>query len=511
MVSSTSHGGGDVRGYECVTSSGVAHQNFLSTILPSILCFSLLMPPPGFAQVLARILTDILASAKSNEADDKPRVPPPPATPLDFPFSKPRAQAPDDVDPELDLLKLFSNILRTGPSHKHLQALNIDVIDNLELEELVPPSYLPPSSWTQDPVKSQPTNAWKSKPTPNEILSNGGPLPGHETFYTRVRELLHENQDAYRAVRQQTARADKGPARILHFRRFWENLTLMSEYWDTSKDNYSKRQSSDPNATENKSPSAIDIDDLAAEARDPLPVPGEDEDDAKSEETYTGHRKDTGRNMPAKYREETVFSFVEPLAWCFRCRLEHARMQPRVKISGMILPLPHNGNIYRTPEDPKLARRGLLEGPLAAVYCRDQLIFRRPDDAEGDGKQEILDLLRETGIGIMQAQKRAREGLKEEALGEGQWWATKPRWGGGKGGDMGVNEEETVAVEEANPQNPLPPGKRPRRNMNKAAAWREVRPPATTWEKGITYSRIGCERDTDYDDVSLVFIVLALI
>ena len=473
------------------------------------------MPSPAMRKlsVYSRIFADLPFVARPNEVDDRPRVPPPPATPLDFPFSKSQAKAPDDIDPELDLLKLFSNILRTGPSHKHLQALNVNVEDNLPLNQLVPSQYLPPSSWTQDPAKSQPSNAWKSKPPPNELLSNGGPLPGHEAFYTRVRELLHQNQDGYRAVRQQGARTEKGPARILHFRRFWEHLTLMSEYWDTSQDKYSKSKPESEAAddsTEKPSPSAIDVDDLAAEARKPLPMPGDDddEDEARSEETYTGHRKDTGRNMPAKYREETVFSFVEPLAWCFRCRLEPARMQPRVKVASMILPLPHNGNVYRTPEDPKLARRGVLEGPLAAVYCRDQLIFRRPDDAEGDGKQEILDLLRETGVGLMQAQKRAREGTTEEVLGEEQWWATKPRWGGGRGGDMGVNEEETVAVEEAAPatlQNP-PPGKRPRRNMNKAAAWREVKPPATMWEKGITYSRIGCEKDVDHDNVSLVFI-----
>ena len=441
------------------------------------------------------------SAAKDQEDDDEPRIPPPPPTPLDFPRCRLAAKDPNATDPTLDLLKLFSNILRTGPSRKHLEALNVDFEDNVALSSLVPLAFLPPLDWTQDPAKAKADGVLDKKVPSKEILSNGGPAPGHEAFFTRARELTHDNEDAFRAVKQKGPRSGVGATRILHFRKFWDGLCLMSEYWDSSQDNYSKAQPNDTSADGNPSPSAMDIDTLAAQVKDPDGTNSASEDN--SEETYTGRRKDTGRNMPPKYREETVFSFVEPLTWCFRCRLEHARMQPKVKVSGMILPLPHNGNIYRIPEDPRLARRSILEGPLAGVFCRDQLCFRRPDDAEGDGKQEILDLLREAGLGLMLAQKRAREGLKEEKPGEGQWWATKPRWGGGKGGEMGLSDEEAVVTVEdtTNAQSP-PPGKRPRR-MNRAAAWKEVRPPATTWERGVTYLRVGCGKGNDYDDVGL--------
>ena len=453
--------------------------------------------------LLGTLLIIVIAS-KAHEDHGKSQVPPPPPTPLDFPCCRPTASNPRKSDPTLDILKLFSNILRTGPSRRHLEALNVNLEDNVPLDQLVPQAHLPPLEWAQDPAKSRPESAINVKPPPNVTLSNGGPLPGHEAFFTRVRELSHDNDAAFQATEQRGPRKGVSGARILHFRKFWEHLLLMSKYWDTSQDNYSKATPSAP-TVHPPSQSAMDVDTLACEAQNA--DSSDTTSEAQSEETYTGRRNDTGRNMPPKFREETIFNFIEPLTWVFRCRLEHAKLQPKVKISGMMLPLPHNGNIYRTPEDPRQARRGILEGPLAGVFCRDQLTFRRPDDAEGEGKQEILDLLREVGVGLMLAQKRAREGTKEEVPGERQWWATKPRWGGGKGGEMGLSEEETVVSIEETPGvgKDQPPGKRPRR-LDRASAWKEVRPPATTWEKGITYMKIGCGKGSDIDDVGSVVV-----
>ncbi|KAL9124895.1 MAG: hypothetical protein Q9217_005823 [Psora testacea] len=434
-------------------------------------------------------LTPVLEA--KTEDEDKPRVPPPAATPLEFPDCRPCAKQPPVSDCSQNLVKLFSNILRTGPSLKHLEALNVDLVSNVLLEDLLPGHYLPPLAWLEDPAKLQDANSSPTTTPPAETLSNGGPLPCHEAFFTRVRELLHDNEDAFRTVQHRPARPDHPAARVLHFRKFWDNLALMAEYWDTSLDMYSK-------STGEAGTLTTELDEVRPGEQSPTNRDKEQNVKATEEETYTGRRRDTGRNMPGKYREDTVFAFVEPLAWCFRCRLEHARMQPKLKMHGMILPLPHNGNIYRTPRDTRLARRGILEGPMVGVFCRDQVTFRRPDDAVGEGKQEILDLLREVGLMLMLAQKRAREGQEEQKPGKDQWWATKPRWGGGPGGDLGV-----AADEEGMDETPTPEGPRKRsKKMNKAELWRTIRPPVPTWEAGITYKRVGCVAGSDYDDVT---------
>lgn len=431
------------------------------------------------------------SSASKTEDENKPRPPPPAATPLDFPCCSPQGlKAATKLHAHQDLVKLFSNILRTGPTLEHLEALNVSLVQDVSLDFLLPPEFLPPISWLQDPAKPRDSEAPPTTVSTNETLSNGGPIPGHEAFYTRAKELLHANEDAFRTIQRKNPLPNHAPARVVHFRRFWEGLSMMADFWDTSLDRYSKNRG-EPDS------SAMDIDDLRSEAQK-LDQPNDTaNDEAQEEETYTGRRTDTGRNMPGKYREDTVFTFVETIAWVFRCRLEQPKMQPRLNMQGMILPLPHAGNIYRTPADSRLARRGIVEGPVTGVYCRDQSSFRRPEDEQGKGKQEILDLLREVGIMLMLAQKRARQGKEEELPGHGKWWATAPRWGGGKGGETGVPEGEIIVE----PPSADAPRKRSRK-MNRAELWRSIRPPASTWEKGVTYSQVGKGKHADHDDVS---------
>ena len=435
------------------------------------------------------VLTTVPA-AKA-EDDDTPRLPPPPATPLDFPCCEPLAKEPQDLREPHSLVNLFSNILRTGPSLKHLEALNVNLVSNVPLDDLLPGTYLPALSWLEDPAKIH--DASTSPPTTpfKETLSDGGPSPSHEAFFTRVRELLYDNEDAFRVVQRKLSRSNHPALRVVHFRKFWDNLALMAEYWDTSLDRYSK-------AAGESGTSAIDSNEPLSDAQAITELEVPKDSTAAAEETYTGRRKDTGRNMPGKYREDAVFNFVEPLAWSFRCRLEHARMQPKLKMQGMVLPLPHNGNIYRPSKDIRQAKRGSVEGPMVGVFCRDQVNFRRSEDKVSEGKQEILDLLREVGLMLMLAQKRAREGKHEQKPGEDQWWATKPRWGGGPGGELGISAEEENVEETPTPEGPRKRSKK----MNRAELWRNVRPPAPTWEVGITYKRIGYMPGSEFDDVT---------
>ena len=425
------------------------------------------------------------AAPRANK--EKPRGPPPPATPLQFPRCEPCWRSNPELGVSSDLARLFSSTIRTGPTIKHLQVLNVNLAIDLPLNQVVPTILIPPHSWSKkSPATSESSASSQATTSP---LSNGAPTPGKEEFFVRVQELLHDNNDAFRAMERQPPLPHRQPARIVHFRKFWEGLLLVAEHWDTSLDKYS-----DSKATDEKS--AMDIDELRSEANKAESRMETDQGE-HLRKTYTGRRTSTGRDMPGKYREDTIFAFVETLTWAFRCRLDQARSQQRLELQGTMIPILHAASVYRIPKDVREARRGVAEGPMLGVFCREQTSFRGLNEAEGEGKQEILDLLRETGLLLMLAQKRAREGKEEEVPGKGKWWANAPRWGGGAGGELGNANEESNGDPTSSESS--------RKRFKKASrmdAWKSMQPPSSTWDRGVTYQQIGKDKNSEYDNVS---------
>ena len=420
---------------------------------------------------------------------EKPREPPPPATPLQFPRCEPCWHSVSELSVSSDLARLFSSTLRTGPTAKHLQALNVNLANDLSLDQVVPTVFIPPRSWSISPATSDTSASSQATSSRSTSLSNGAQAPGKEEFFVRVKELLHDNDDAFRAMQRQPPLPHRQPARIVHFRKFWEGLLLVAEHWDTSLDKYS-----DSKDTQEKS--AMDIDELRAEANKAESRMETDQGEYLKK-TYTGRRTSTGRDMPGKYREDTVFAFVETLTWAFRCRLDQARSQLRLELQGTMIPILHAASVYRVPKDVREARRGVAEGPMLGVFCREQTSFRDLNEAEGEGKQEILDLLRETGLLLTLAQKRAREGKEEEVPGKGKWWANAPRWGGGAGGELGNANEESNGDPTSSESS--------RKRLKKASrmdGWKSMQSPSSTWDRGVTYQQIGKDRNSEYDDVS---------
>ena len=420
--------------------------------------------------------------------EDGPREPPPPATPLDFPRCEPSKLAASELGGSYDLVKLFSSTLRTGPTIQHLQALNVSLVNGLSLEQVVPRDFIPNSLWSEDPTANNSSESLEPALPKSPSLSNGVPAPAKEDFFIRAKELLYDNEDGFRAIQRRSPLPNHQPARIVHFRKFWESLLLMAGHWDTSLDNHSNSKDRDGKC-------AMDVDELQLDsAETEQKVEAEKSEDVKK--TYTGRRTGTGRDMPGKYREDTVFMLVETLAWAFRCRLEQPHSQQRLQLQGTMIPILYAASVHRVPRDVRQARRGVVEGPMLGVLCREQTSFRDFDEPEGEGKQEILDLLRETGLMLMLAQKRAREGKKEEVPGTGKWWANAPRWGGGAGGELEVAEDiagDPTASESSR--------KRVRKST-RMDAWKTVQPPSSIWERGVTYQHIGKEIDSEYDDVS---------
>ena len=419
--------------------------------------------------------------------DDK--EPPPPATPLEFPRCEPSKLSVPEVGVTDDLVKLFSNSLRTGPTIKIFQALNASIANELPLGQVVPTDFIPEPSWSEDSATSESSESCQVALSRSKLMSNGAPAPGKGEFLVRVKELLYDNEDGFCAIQRRSRLPNRQPAGVAHFRRFWEGVLLLSEYWDTSLDKYTDNE-------DTKDTSNTDMNERRSETTDSEPKMETDKG-GDLKRTYTGRRTGTGRDMPGKYREETVFAFVEAISSAFHCRLEKPQVPQKFQLQGTMIPILYAASIHRIPKDVRAVRRGVAEGPMLGVFCRGQTSFRGPDEAEGEGKEEILDLLRETGFMLMLAQKRAREGKEEVVPGKGKWWATAPRWGGGAGGELGDANEETTG-------GPKPSGSsrnrvRKTRGMD---AWKILEPPSGIWERGVTYQQIGKDKNSEHDDVS---------
>ncbi|KAL6714691.1 hypothetical protein ACLMJK_008116 [Lecanora helva] len=427
-------------------------------------------------------------SAAPRVSEDDPREPPPPATPLQFPSCSPQG-LPLDPSADLDVNKLFSLFGRTGPRPEYLRAFNISVERDVECPHLVPAAFLPPASWLNEFADPDSVPAVKSS------LSNGYPAPGYRNFYGLAKEMIFNNTDAFKSVRRNPrtiGARNPLPVSIINSRKFWNGLADMAEYWDTSLDHYSEL-TDDENDT-------MDIDEGSPDTR------ATNNRRTATKQTYTGRRRDTGSKMPNRFREETVTGLVEVLARLFHCTLDNPTIQPKLQIHNILIPLPYLRSLHRIPINNQEARNGIKQGPILGVLCRDQIKFREDTEAEGQGRTELLDLLKESGLLALLAQRRAREGNPEVRSGENEWWTTQPRWGGGAGGEFGSSDEKPVG-EEALPTagSTAAASKKKTAKANRMeAGWRSLRPAPSLWEKNVVYQAVGKEKGSPHDDIYLI-------
>lgn len=454
------------------------------------------------------------AAAPPNE-NVKPRKPPPPPTPIQLPVGPSEQALGRSHQTAQETSQLFSSIHKTGPRVQHLQALGICSVREISLEELLPTEHLPTALWQHNPATSGGSNVFPAPLPTVARLSNGFLVPGHEVWYKSAKELLYDNDAAFRSIERKPPLPGESMIRVAMFRKFWDNLLQMALYWDTSLDKYmnepelEKENLNKENTLENTySPVSTNTSkhtyspvgaNTSGNAYSPVRTIGQDDwksDNGKSKECYTGRRIGSGRDMPFRFRDETVFAFVESIAMAFLCTAEIPRVEPRVKLQNILMPLPLSGVVYRRPNDREQARRGILEGPLVAIQCSNQTIFRRPGEAEGEGQGELANLLREVGLMICMAQKRARDGLTEPDPKKGEWWATTPRWGGGSGGEV-ENPQNNVGDD---PDGTGRERKRSKRT-NAVESWKNLQPPSSGWEKGVVHLQIGKAKSSEYDNV----------
>ncbi|OCK79934.1 hypothetical protein K432DRAFT_382629 [Lepidopterella palustris CBS 459.81] len=479
----------------------------------------------------------------------KERDPPSLPTPVTFPSFVPPVPSLSGIPPAWSggcspsLFTRFIN-LRT-PSDVDidtLTTLNVSFKSECDFETLLStlpdgPSYLPPKSWLESPEGRDSPEPASSEPQ-NRLLSNGRKPPDRKDFYTRVKELYFKNEDAF-AVLTRVGKSGQPPPRLAHFRRFWEGLDNMAYYWDDSLDEYIPPK---PEETTNSETTSMNLDEprkkvkTAAEPPEEPSFPTQQSTAASSHSivsssslpartqppkvpssqlsppskpvgiipgTYRGNRIGNGAEMPDQYRLDTVRSFLEPIAWAFGLTFAPHRRPPALAIKTMRFPVRMNTVAWRAPADRMKARSGWLEGPVFGVQCRPDTAFGTSGSLEAES---VLDIIRELGGLFLLAQERAREGKAEKKPGEGKWWVTEPRWGGGPGGEVGEGSGGSDAPIEKEDEKPgrSRPSAKERRKLSAAEAWKVLKPGSGVWDPKIAYEAIGRNRSVDWDEVFMV-------
>lgn len=378
-----------------------------------------------------------------------------------------------------------------GP--KGFSALGVNLTADASLEQIVPdPSCLPDfRQWEQ----LTPDEAREKNQSTRSPLRNGNLSPGCQTYLERKRELSNTNEDGFRTVRRIPPPKGKQHARLGNAYEFFRCLETFTTFWD------------DPTQPPSLPPSP---------EMSPSDAPAANEDKAtdnlKVVQQGRSTRTASGQTMPAEYRQSLMNAFIKLVAYDFGCNVSMARLEPRLQLSSPKgTPSPrksYNASntsfIFQSPQTREAARAGMVYGPVAAASARPTINFTTPDMETA----QSLDLAREIIAALITAQHRAREGKNEVRFGEGEWWTSKPRWGGGPGGPIGreIERDGVQGDKDARPSDAdgMPMPKKQRKNMSIYDNYRMIRPPASTWDKKARYEAIGRQKGATHDEIFVV-------
>ena len=472
----------------------------------------------------------------------------PPPTPVNFPLCRPqepaeRSEGDASARSSEHLTAVLQGIIRpTEVTISHLEALGSHVISDLAAADLIPdPSFIPDfGAWEALSVDE----AHAVNESTRRKINTGALSPGCQTYLERKRELSVLNEAAYRAIRRVPAPKGQAQARLGNSFEFYRYLELFSTYWDDTSIPPHPEVGVEEGEGNDVALSASAGAGAGADAANPESQQADKETPARYYRTGAGHQ------MPPDYRQNITSAFVKLVAYDFGCNASAPRTEPRLYIASNSTP-PRSSYfssgctfIFRTPTTREAARSGVVEGPVATLSARHTITFPPPRPASAElasttsDRDSVIDLARELIAALVTAQHRAREGREEKRIGEGAWWATKPRWGGGPGGPIGrevdvqSGADETVGDKDAQQSENLPaavaeasaparPFSRPSTLMGGSAGkgakrlkksgnlpmydnYRMVRPPAAAWDKKTKYSAIGRAKGVDYDDIFVI-------
>ncbi|KAJ0168025.1 hypothetical protein CTA2_11025, partial [Colletotrichum tanaceti] len=440
-------------------------------------------------------LANLPTAAKIDPKD----VPSP--TPVTLPQSRPQLHAPSAPTGQAKpLISVLQNVYRPGDVTSTIfDALGVHLIPDAPPADLIPDTaYLPDfEGWD----KLSPDEAREKNAETRNVLNNGVQSPGCQTYLDRKRELSHCNEDAFRTVRRIPAPKGQQQARLGNSYEFFRCLETFTTYWDDSSKPIKPIEETEEDQA---------VADADKSERDNPQTPNH----------YRVTRTSAGSAMPGEYRQSLLTAFLKLVAYDFGCNVSAPRTEPRLHITAAPTPPPPQTStpqaglpvprtsyfasgctfIFRTPRTREAARQGVLEGPLAAVSARASTSFESEND-------QAIDLARELVAALVTAQHRAREGKTEKRFGEGAWWATKPRWGGGSGGPIGREAERDAAQgdkDNDDAETGQPASKRPRKNMSIYDNYRMVRPPSAIWDRKTRYEAIGKVKGAGCDDVYVI-------
>lgn len=506
----------------------------------------------------------------------------PPPTPVELPSCTPQPSAAPDTTAQTSVVRLLQSLRKPSQLNEpHYAALGLHVHANTPSEHLLPdPSYLPESSgWDTTTVD----NARAKDPTFRGLLSNGNMSPEARAYLERRTELSIDNQAAFRTVKRIRPQPGQKPMRLGNCYEFFRQLELMATYWDDTSqpplwygdDEEPAAGSSSPTPPKS-GPKPMD----ASLEQAQLAIAGasvaHDSSSNTSSQSKDGnvqrttYRTSSGSAMPAEIRHGLITAFVKLVSYDFGCNVSPPRVEPRLHLREPAHPPGTKGKqaskpprvsyfpsgcnfIFRAPTSREEARHGYMEGPLVAVSARNLTNFKGRTDHNVDFGRELVAVL-------ATAQLRARQGKQEKRFGDGQWWTTRKRWGGGEGGPIG-REVESVGPLESETDGSLshrvaehPPASRPnkadggssasahekskrheqdgskhpqspphpvssssglpmrgtqasrkaRKNMSMYDSYRRVKPPSSNWDKKTKYMPIGRQKDVPFDDVFVI-------
>lgn len=290
--------------------------------------------------------------------------------------------------------------------------------------DLVPDPSCLPNFERWDALTREQAQTVDAEPRPS--LCNGRISPGASKYVDLRQGLLTDNDSAFRAVRRVTPRPGEQYVRLGYCHEFFRYLEAITAYWDDTS-----MPQQPPKSTDG---------DLAKE--------GSENDNKPPEvDSLSFYRTSAGTSMPAQYRTNLLTSFLKLVTYDFSCSIVSRQgPEPRLYIKSPVTTTSSPRHSYfssgcnflfRMPQDRETAKRGIIDGPVAAVSPRHTTLF----PPRGKERESVIDLSREVIAALITAQNRAREGKIEQRVGKDAWWATKPRWGGGTGGPVGKEEE----------------------------------------------------------------------
>lgn len=272
----------------------------------------------------------------------------------------------------------------------------------------------------------------------------------------------------------------------------------------SKRSNQDQRRKSLPNipvSQPNQSPPSADTNGTAASPSSPKqssePGPeaeaeGQAKDQATEKRLYKGYRVSNGAAMSENVRIDLLKAFIKPVVYSFHCSTVVPTKTPRLEIQALLIPVTQTAVIYRQPENKDKVKRGILEGPVLAMQCRKELDFLK-----NDNNNATVDVAREIACLMLLAQERAREGKVKRVAGAGKWY-TKPRWGGGPGGEFG--EAENTDQQQPAKRMTSVSGGLPRR-MTEEEIWKRLEPNSSLWNPRVSYIAVGKDVTSRADSV----------